>query len=175
MLAFRQAVSRKDIDRDILSEKMTGVPTVVVDSLLSRFTETSRGSTKWSSILLLTYISWLISLLTCFFSHQATSSTKTSLLTHIFALCLKVDNYAANTTLISQDLSMKTSECVLSWNHLLSFNLLFFCRVNQLFKLLGKSYSLTDFLDTPLILIFRMQNHQIRWTRTSQTRIIWSG
>lgn len=46
MLAFRQAVSRKDTDKDTLGEKMIGVPSIVVDSLFSRFTEVPRGSTK---------------------------------------------------------------------------------------------------------------------------------
>ncbi|KAJ3515004.1 hypothetical protein NLJ89_g2033 [Agrocybe chaxingu] len=73
------------------------VPSIVVDSLLSRFAETARASS----------------------SYQATSTTKTNLLTHIFALCLKVDNYATNTKVVAHDLSMPITE------------------VNQLFKSLG--------------------------------------
>jgi DNA-directed RNA polymerase I subunit RPA49 len=46
MLGFRQALLRKDFDKDYLYEKFSGVPSIVLDSLVSRFTEVSRGSTK---------------------------------------------------------------------------------------------------------------------------------
>ncbi|CAA7262088.1 unnamed protein product [Cyclocybe aegerita] len=97
MLSFRQATFLKGLDRDNLYERLAAVPTIVVDSLLSRFAETARASS----------------------SYQATSTTKTNLLTHILALCLKVDNYATNTKVIAHDLSMPVTE------------------VNQLFKSLG--------------------------------------
>lgn len=96
MLAFRQAVQRKDVDKERIYEKLQ-LPTIVVDGLLSRFTEQPRGST----------------------TYQSTSSTKTNLFTHIFALCLKLDNFATDTEVLAHDLSMKTSE------------------INQLFKTLG--------------------------------------
>jgi len=96
MLAFRQAFQTA-FEKDKLYERLGSVPTIVVDSLLSRFAEMARGST----------------------SYQPTSATRTSLLTHIFALCLKLDNYASNTELIAHDLSMPVSE------------------VNKLFKSLG--------------------------------------
>lgn len=44
------------------------------------------------------------------FRHQMTTKTETTLLTHLLALCLKVDNYATDTTVIAQDLSRSTSE-----------------------------------------------------------------
>ncbi|KAF8901069.1 RNA polymerase I associated factor, A49-like protein [Gymnopilus junonius] len=98
MLAFRQAAQRKSLEKEKLYEKLgAAVPSTTVDSLISRFTELARGSS----------------------SLQFTSTTKTSLLTHIFALCLKVDEYASNTAVIARDLSMPVSE------------------VNQLFKSLG--------------------------------------
>ncbi|KAF8804406.1 RNA polymerase I associated factor, A49-like protein [Phlegmacium glaucopus] len=97
MLAFRQATFQKTLEKDKLYERLGSVPGIVVDSLLSRFAEMARGSS----------------------SYQPTSATKTSLLTHIFALCLKIDNYATNTKLIAHDLSLSVSE------------------VNQLFKSLG--------------------------------------
>lgn len=37
---------------------------------------------------------------------QTTSQTKTTILTHIFALCLRVDDYATDTTLLAADLAM---------------------------------------------------------------------
>ncbi|KAJ2915099.1 hypothetical protein MD484_g5302, partial [Candolleomyces efflorescens] len=97
MLAFRQATFKKDIEKDRIYEKLAPLPTIVADSLLSRFTEVPRGTVL----------------------HQSTSATKTNLLTHMFALCLKLENFAADTETISKDLSMKTSE------------------INQLFKTLG--------------------------------------
>lgn len=44
MLAFRQAASRKDISKDQIYEKLAPLPSIVADSLLSRFTEVARGS-----------------------------------------------------------------------------------------------------------------------------------
>jgi hypothetical protein len=41
-----------------------------------------------------------------FISAQTTSQTKTTILTHIFALCLRVDDYATDTTLVAADLAM---------------------------------------------------------------------
>ncbi|TEB30416.1 Rpa49 subunit specific to nuclear RNA polymerase I [Coprinellus micaceus] len=97
MLAFRQAVQRKDVDKEKIYEKLQPLPSIVADGLLARFTEQARGST----------------------TYQSTSSTKTNLLTHIFALCLKLDNFATDTEVLAHDLNMKTSE------------------INQLFKTLG--------------------------------------
>ncbi|PPQ90265.1 hypothetical protein CVT25_013090 [Psilocybe cyanescens] len=97
MLAFRQATFQKTIDKEKLYERLSSVPGIVVDGLLSRFTEVARGSS----------------------SYHSTSATKTSLLTYTFALCLKVDDYASNTTIIAHDLSMTVTE------------------VNSLFKSLG--------------------------------------
>ncbi|RDB23792.1 DNA-directed RNA polymerase I subunit rpa49 [Hypsizygus marmoreus] len=99
MLAFRQVLerNRKGIDKDQLSEKLPGVPPVVLDSLISRFTEAARGSSNLA----------------------ATSATQTKLLTHIFALCLKVDNFATDTGVLAHDLGMTVP------------------KVNGLFKTLG--------------------------------------
>ncbi|KAI0063354.1 Rpa49 subunit specific to nuclear RNA polymerase I [Artomyces pyxidatus] len=81
MLAFRNSAHKSVPDRATLLERLL-VPEVVVDGLLARFTETARGSTK----------------------AQMTSEKDTSILTHIFALCLKVDDFASDTTLIASDL-----------------------------------------------------------------------
>lgn len=37
---------------------------------------------------------------------------ETMLLTHMFALCLRLDDYATDTTLIAKDLSMSAAKCV---------------------------------------------------------------
>ncbi|KAF5376047.1 hypothetical protein D9615_007665 [Tricholomella constricta] len=98
MLAFRRSTEHgKGVTRDELSEKLPGVPGVVLDGLLARFTETSRGSTR----------------------HILTSTMQTKLLTYIFALCLKADNFATDTHSIAIDLSKSPAE------------------VNGLFKSLG--------------------------------------
>ncbi|KAF8064010.1 Rpa49 subunit specific to nuclear RNA polymerase I [Lyophyllum atratum] len=100
MLAFRRAVEHKSkggLTRDELAEKLTGIPAVVADGLISRFTESSRGSTTFVS----------------------TSATETKLLTYMFALCLKVDGFATDTTVVAHDLSRPVNE------------------VNTLFKSLG--------------------------------------
>jgi DNA-directed RNA polymerase I subunit RPA49 len=48
MLAFRQILDRnkKGIDKEKITERMNSVPGVVVDSLLARFTEVARDSTR---------------------------------------------------------------------------------------------------------------------------------
>jgi len=48
MLAFRSFLQRKRkaIEKDEIHDAMLGVPSIVIDSLISRFTEVARGSTK---------------------------------------------------------------------------------------------------------------------------------
>lgn len=46
MFAFRGVAGRSVPERTVLLERLTSAPEVVVDSLLARFTETPRGSTK---------------------------------------------------------------------------------------------------------------------------------
>ena len=47
MLAFRQATFQKVLEKDKLYDRLGSVPSIVVDSLLSRFAEMARGSTKY--------------------------------------------------------------------------------------------------------------------------------
>ncbi|GJE92909.1 RNA polymerase I associated factor, A49-like protein [Phanerochaete sordida] len=96
MLAFR-AASRVVSDKQVLQERLKSVPSIVVDGLLSRFTEASRDTNQ----------------------AKITPAMETMLLTHMFALCLRVDDYATDTTLIAKDLSMSVA------------------KVNPLFKSLG--------------------------------------
>lgn len=44
VMAFRNATFH-EVKRSSIEERLLGVPSVVIDGLLSRFTETSRGST----------------------------------------------------------------------------------------------------------------------------------
>lgn len=85
MMAFRRATDRKFKTED-LPTKLQGVPGPVIDSLLARFTECPRGSTQ----------------------PRTTPALQTRLLTHLLALCLRVDNYAADAALIARDLSLAT-------------------------------------------------------------------
>ncbi|KAA1474187.1 RNA polymerase I associated factor, A49-like protein [Dentipellis sp. KUC8613] len=85
MLSFRAITGGKAVpERDAIVEKMSPTPEIVIDSLISRFTEKLRGSNK----------------------PHTTSHTDTNLMTHIFALCLKVDDFATDTTLLASDLRM---------------------------------------------------------------------
>lgn len=45
MLQFRN-ITRWKFEKSDVEEKLSGVPTTVIDGLLSRFTETARGSSK---------------------------------------------------------------------------------------------------------------------------------
>ncbi|KAF7373579.1 Rpa49 subunit specific to nuclear RNA polymerase I [Mycena sanguinolenta] len=83
MMAFRNTTSRK-FKKEDLATKLRNVPEAVVDSLLARFTETPRGSTQ----------------------PRTTPQLELRLLAHILALCLRVDNYAADHALIARDLSL---------------------------------------------------------------------
>jgi DNA-directed RNA polymerase I subunit RPA49 len=46
MMAFHKSTF-KNIDKTVLQQKLAAVPTVVIDGLLSRFTETARGSMEY--------------------------------------------------------------------------------------------------------------------------------
>ncbi|KAJ3528889.1 hypothetical protein NM688_g7932 [Phlebia brevispora] len=96
MFAFKNA-SRLVNDKPALQERLKDVPSIVVDGLLSRFTETSRDNK----------------------STKITPQTETMLLSYMFALCLRVDDYATDTTLLAKDLSMAVT------------------KVNPIFKSLG--------------------------------------
>ncbi|KAG1733711.1 Rpa49 subunit specific to nuclear RNA polymerase I [Suillus lakei] len=96
MIAFHKATF-KDINKDVIQQRLPMVPSVVIDGLLSRFTETARGSME----------------------ARRTSEKGTMLLTHMFALCLHVDDFATDTSVLAADLSMEP------------------LKVNMLFKSLG--------------------------------------
>ncbi|KAF7977898.1 hypothetical protein HWV62_2454 [Athelia sp. TMB] len=100
LMAFRKA-AYKEVTRSTIEEKLPGVPGIIVDGLLSRFTESSRGSA----------------------SSQVTGNTQTLILTHMFALCLRVDDFATDSTLLATDLSMPVA------------------KINTLFKSLGCTIS----------------------------------
>ncbi|KAF8192678.1 Rpa49 subunit specific to nuclear RNA polymerase I [Mycena galopus ATCC 62051] len=87
MMAFRRATDRK-FSKEDLPAKLNGVPGAVIDSLLARFTEAPRGSTQ----------------------PRTTPQLELRLLAHLLALCLRVDNYAADHALIARDLSLGTEK-----------------------------------------------------------------
>ena len=103
MFAFRGVAGRNVPERTALLERLSPAPEVAVDGLLARFTETPRGSTK--SVNIVSTISQLLTHVgAC--RTRMTSENETNLLTHLFSLCLKVDDYATDTTLIAADLKM---------------------------------------------------------------------
>ncbi|KAI0920527.1 hypothetical protein AcV5_010239 [Taiwanofungus camphoratus] len=104
MFAFKMA-SRLLNDKPALQDRLKGVPSIVVDGLLSRFTETTRTAG----------------------TVQITTQKETMLLTHIFTLCLRIDDYATDTAIVAQDLSMPVN------------------KVNTLFKSLGCKIEKLDF------------------------------
>ncbi|EIN05934.1 RNA polymerase I associated factor A49-like protein [Punctularia strigosozonata HHB-11173 SS5] len=102
MIAFREATMRgRDFEKQKLQESqmLKAVPGPVLDGFLSRFAEQPRGSTKY----------------------QVTSQKRALLLAYMFALCLHVDNFATDTSLIANDLAQPTT------------------KINPIFKSLGCS------------------------------------
>ncbi|KAI0354308.1 RNA polymerase I associated factor A49-like protein [Trametes cingulata] len=83
MMAFFKN-SRNVGDKDALQQKLSGVPPIVLDGLISRFTETERSTNK----------------------PKMTPQTETMLLAYMFALCLRVEDYASDVETIAHDLSM---------------------------------------------------------------------
>ncbi|TCD67122.1 DNA-directed RNA polymerase I subunit rpa49 [Steccherinum ochraceum] len=86
MLAFKQF--SRSLEKDKLPERLKTVPSIVIDGLFSRFTETARESTQ----------------------SKMTSQTETSLMTHMFALCLRVDDFATDYALLAGDLKMESRQ-----------------------------------------------------------------
>ncbi len=171
LFAFRYAVEKREFNVDRVREQLAALPSIVVDGLLSRFTEKARGSTRLvpppSTLRTLNHpftpspISWL-TILTCSdrvlfpFSHQATSATKTLLLTNLLALCLKLDNFATDTEILSHDLSMSKDQYALS--PMTSTRAKAHIRVNQLFRSLGNLtfYKLVNTLIIIYVTIYRL-------------------
>lgn len=86
MMVFRKLATQSNLGKISLQEKLGSMPSAIADGLLSRFTENARSSSK----------------------PQFTSQKETLLLTHMFALCLRIDDYATDTELIAKDLSQST-------------------------------------------------------------------
>ncbi|KLO18764.1 Rpa49 subunit specific to nuclear RNA polymerase I [Schizopora paradoxa] len=97
MMAFYVSAHKLCNDRDALQQRLSGVPSNVIDGLLERFTDNLRGSSE----------------------RRFSTENQIMLLTHMFALCLRVDNYVTDTTVLANDLK----ETII--------------RINQYFKLLG--------------------------------------
>ncbi|KAI9058825.1 RNA polymerase I associated factor A49-like protein [Trametes sanguinea] len=83
MMAFYKN-SRSVGDKEALQQRLSSVPPIVLDGLISRFTEVERSTNK----------------------PKMTPQTETMLLTYMFALTLRVEDYAADVETIAHDLSM---------------------------------------------------------------------
>ncbi|CAG7851282.1 SubName: Full=Uncharacterized protein {ECO:0000313/EMBL:CCA66480.1} [Serendipita indica DSM 11827] len=86
MFYFRRVATRA-MKREDLREKLAILPDVIVESLVSRFTEAVRGND--------TVIS--------------TPQKEAELLTHLLVLCLRVDNFLCDPKILAADLSMSLS------------------------------------------------------------------
>ncbi|KAE9399387.1 Rpa49 subunit specific to nuclear RNA polymerase I [Gymnopus androsaceus JB14] len=88
MFLFRRTINHpKGLEKDTVYEKMNNVPPIIVDGLLSRFTETTRGSSL----------------------HKFTSAMTTKFMAYLLALCLRVDDFASNPKILAEDLSMSVT------------------------------------------------------------------
>lgn len=105
MLAFRRTAGHKEVEKAKLEERLSAIPAVILDNLLARFTEFSRESTVCVNIAIDPDV-----YLFPYCSHRVTKTTETKLLTHLFALCLKVDDYASNPGVIAHDLSIPPTQ-----------------------------------------------------------------
>ncbi|KIJ47295.1 hypothetical protein M422DRAFT_164274, partial [Sphaerobolus stellatus SS14] len=85
MFLFRNVSVR---DKAHAQKRMPTIPNDVLDGLISHFTESDRDGSKV----------------------QVTKTAETLLLTYMFALCLRLDNYATDPTLLATDLSMSVPE-----------------------------------------------------------------
>ncbi|KAI0830235.1 RNA polymerase I associated factor A49-like protein [Trametes gibbosa] len=83
MMAFSKN-SRNIGDKETLQQRLPGVPPIVLDGLISRFAETERSTKK----------------------PKMTPQTETMLLTYMFALCLQIEDFAADVETLARDLSM---------------------------------------------------------------------
>lgn len=93
--------SRMIGDKDALQQRLTRIPTLVLDGLISRFSETERSTNKHVSVPPSSFPSRLLAT-----RPKMTPQTEALLLTHMFALCLRVEDYASDTESIAHDLSM---------------------------------------------------------------------
>ncbi|KAI0632958.1 RNA polymerase I associated factor A49-like protein [Trametes polyzona] len=89
MMAFLKS-SRSLGDKDALQQRLSGVPPIVIDGLISRFTEMERSTNK----------------------PKMTPQTETMLLTYMFALCLQIEDFAADVETIAHDLSMAPTKVI---------------------------------------------------------------
>lgn len=71
-----------------ISNHMRGIPTQVIDGLVARFTESPRIGTE----------------------RKSTSKGQTLCLTYMFALMLRVDEYAVDTGVVASDLGMDVAK-----------------------------------------------------------------
>ncbi|KAF8525699.1 Rpa49 subunit specific to nuclear RNA polymerase I [Gautieria morchelliformis] len=93
MFLFRKAPVG---DKARLQKRMSSVPNEIIEGLLAKFAERSRNSTE----------------------SQVTTQGQTLLLTYMFALFLRLDQYASEPTRIAADLSMSVPNTVTHFKHL---------------------------------------------------------
>ena len=100
MMAFYVSAHKLCNDHDALQQRLSGVPSNVIDGLLERFTDKLRGSAEL--VIFRFVLGSSLTLARC--RRRFSTENQIMLLTHMFALCLRVDNYATDTAILANDL-----------------------------------------------------------------------
>ncbi|EMR10653.1 hypothetical protein PNEG_01352 [Pneumocystis murina B123] len=93
LMAFytnRHLVSKKEL----LIKKLGDLPLILIDHLITRFSEYIRSGTNYETI-----------------QSVITSHGMDKILCYLFALCLIIDNFSVDINLLAQDLSLSTQKC----------------------------------------------------------------
>jgi DNA-directed RNA polymerase I subunit RPA49 len=106
LLAFRSLFRTLD-SMEKIQQRMKGVPQIVIEGMLSRFAEATRGSSTSVNLVFLAIV-----VIDYERRAQKTSTTETKLMTYLFALCLHLDDFAVDTSVLAKDLSMTVAKCV---------------------------------------------------------------
>ena len=111
MMAFYKN-SRSVGDKDALEHKLAGVPTIILDGLTSRFTEKERTTNKFVPLPPMSPCARILLHIQSTRRPKMTPQAQTMLLTYMFALCLRIDDYAKDTESVAHDLGMSPAKLV---------------------------------------------------------------
>jgi DNA-directed RNA polymerase I subunit RPA49 len=101
LFLFRTQTS-KPVERVDLQERLSSLPDVIIETMIAQFTESARGSTRCADLWAM-----LESFLHQFFYRvQSTPQKETKLLTYALVLCLQVDHFVCDPSIIASDLSL---------------------------------------------------------------------
>ena len=105
MFAFKYSLRGLESGgRELVERRLERVmPSSIVDGLFSRFTVSARGDPTYAGCPCHLARAFLT---TIFDRPKVTTEMETRLLTHMFALCLRLDNFSVETGVLAGDLSM---------------------------------------------------------------------